>query len=550
MAKAFHYQNAFNDALANEFRGILSLPSADIQTDLTRNSPLSEVVEGCVFDLDATLAASYDAGDRWWKNLIEHPADGSAQTAYDFRLGNSDVPVNADPTFVGTPDSPDAYWAHGVNGFSNSFRIVQNTAFIENLTKSQDFTIIAVERLNTNGHSTSFFRTGVVGGNTRGIAFGTASHNGFSINVRNETDQVSYNRAYPAGFGAIQVMAATYNHATKKVQSLYNTTDTLVEADFDMGVSISPMWQPAWIWGVSAASNGDQLYALSMFNRVLSPHEIEQVIAHYTLRHEREYNHTKPLSAVVSGAVFDLEATLKDSYESGQVWKNLIPAPADGSLQSAYDFFRGLNGNASTDDPTFLGSAGHPAAVWSVDGGDFFSSVEDMTAFLKSLHRSDIEQSFTLGYIYRTPNPLASTNIFYTRAGGTTVGLGAMQNAGSGSNQFNTLLIRGDTAAVSNGESGVAAATTYFVIWSLNPAANSMHRWINSKTKHMAIFTKNACVNDPIHAKARILSHASHGAAPNGTQIKSVFMLNEFIDDAQAAKIIDYYELRHRRLYT
>lgn len=75
----------------------------------------------------------------------------------------------------------------------------------------------------------------------------------------------------------------------------------------------------------------------------------------------------------IPSTCFHLDATDADSYPgSGQTWANLIASPADGSGQTDFDVWRGGSSSASTDDPTFNGTAGDSAAYWSFDGGDFF----------------------------------------------------------------------------------------------------------------------------------------------------------------------------------
>lgn len=64
------------------------------------------------------------------------------------------------------------------------------------------------------------------------------------------------------------------------------------------------------------------------------------------------------------------------SYSSGQTW-------ADEST-TAYDMYRGLDGSASTDDPTF--NSGSPA-YWGFDGGDAFTIAGGNTTLTNALHR-------------------------------------------------------------------------------------------------------------------------------------------------------------------
>lgn len=64
-----------------------------------------------------------------------------------------------------------------------------------------------------------------------------------------------------------------------------------------------------------------------------------------------------PLSSLFpNNSIFDLDATIASSYSSGQTWKNIIAAPADGAAKNAYDFNLGANATVTTDDPIDAGT--------------------------------------------------------------------------------------------------------------------------------------------------------------------------------------------------
>ena len=93
---------------------------------------------------------------------------------------------------------------------------------------------------------------------------------------------------------------------------------------------------------------------------------------------------------VSRGLVFYLDAGEAASYGgSGQVWKNLVTSPADGSAQSAYDFHVGFDASAEGSDPSFSGTAGghSPSEYFTFDGNDAFRLAAGNTAFINSLHK-------------------------------------------------------------------------------------------------------------------------------------------------------------------
>ena len=73
---------------------------------------LSDVVDSAVFDIDATQSASYGGTGTTWSNLVASPADGAAQSAYDFQLGDG-ADSSTYPTFTGTVGDAAAYFMFG-----------------------------------------------------------------------------------------------------------------------------------------------------------------------------------------------------------------------------------------------------------------------------------------------------------------------------------------------------------------------------------------------------------------------------------------------------
>lgn len=131
-----------------------------------------------------------------------------------------------------------------------------------------------------------------------------------------------------------------------------------------------------------------------------------------------------------------LDAGDSSSYSSGQSW---LDRSGNG-----YDFFRGATSGATTDDPTFNGSAGaHTSSeYWSFDGGDTFTYDTTNETWMENLHKAGAKFSF-LTWIYLDSvaasrgiagnNASLATNIGFNWASSAT-GLAFAVANGSGSN--------------------------------------------------------------------------------------------------------------------
>lgn len=257
----------------------------------------------------------------------------------------------------------------------------------------------------------------------------------------------------------------------------------------------------------------------------------------------------KSLKGVIASCVFDLDATKSASYSgTGQIWKNIVPVPADGAAQSAYDFTFGLTDSISTDDAAFTGSAGSASAYFSLDGGDVFR-IPAMTTFLKNLQKTTGGSDWWWAMAFRYASNGNAQTFLSTRLSASTVGISLQISA---ANQVQ-LGMRGDTANATTSSSALTALSTntdYLLIGSFS-AGQSFRWWLNSSTKTAISFVPNTCTTD-----ASGLSTIGGSAATSpgtqmgsGTRIYAVSMGNAYIDNAEAAKIIAAYNARHGRSY-
>ena len=255
---------------------------------ITRESPLSAIVPSCVFDLDATLAASYDGTSQLWKNLVPAPADGSAQTAYDFFLGDSASPSTDDPTFNGTAGSPAAYFS---NDGGDKFRIAGgNTSFLKNLHKTTggvDYTIIVTWQTPAVGLIHALCN----------IVSGSAN-----ITMHQWTSSLT-RMQYVQGGASGALAAQNHTGGTANADNFMtwrrSGSDIIMGANAAAGTSYSPALVASSVdasddyeimrGGSGFSAAGTRIYSIAMFNASLTNDEVAAIAAQLAIRHERTY---------------------------------------------------------------------------------------------------------------------------------------------------------------------------------------------------------------------------------------------------------------------
>lgn len=254
------------------------------------------------------------------------------------------------------------------------------------------------------------------------------------------------------------------------------------------------------------------------------------------------------IKGVVSSCVFDLDATKTASYPgSGQIWYNMVAAPADGSAQSAYNFTLGNANTSSTDDPTFTGSAGSPSAYFALDGGDFFR-IGSNTPFVEALHKTTGGTNYWMAIVIRAVDGSTSPMLMATRNGTTTNGIGFIMTSTERPNldQGNGSASANAGALVSN---QITVGTDTVVLFSYS-TSGAVRSWVNKTAKTDQTMTYGA-------TSSAAAGRLTIGARPdgtstlaNGTRIMAASMGNAYIGDTEAAKIFALYEARHARDYT
>lgn len=257
---------------------------------------------------------------------------------------------------------------------------------------------------------------------------------------------------------------------------------------------------------------------------------------------------------VLASAVADLDATLSSSYGgSGQTLTNGVTAPADGSAQTAYDAWLGIDNTSSASDPAFTGSAGSAAAYFALDGGDYFTfkSVVDPLTLYNMHRKTGGTNKWWVAMAYQTGDDtgVALWGRGYT---GGTYGV-YLWRAASNTSIYHDY---GATTELQNGGLNQAASTNYILIVSVDMEAtsNNVKFWLNTTTAATFSKTWSSDNNNPtrnFHIGATVNSGGTVSSPmASGGRIYGFYVGNELLDDAKAADIFALIEARHERDYT
>lgn len=252
-----------------------------------------------------------------------------------------------------------------------------------------------------------------------------------------------------------------------------------------------------------------------------------------------------PLGSVLSSTIADLDATIATSYTSGQTWANFEGSPADSSSQSDNDFFLGVDGNPSTDDPSHVGPVGSASARFDLDGGDLWKS-KVFTDFIKSIHKTTGGSDFWFTNCFR----------WVADSGQTLFGTTNNQTSNPGvrmSVLANNLPIFVHTSGISRND----ASSTEALIGGVDYLLTVTHSHSGDVTD---FYINQASVESVAHnfdtgtTDAAFNMHiAARGDAGqkmiNGTRVYSFAYGNEYLDSTKAAIIRTHLIARHERTY-
>lgn len=272
---------------------MLSLLYGHPQTGSGPASPyLDGVLASTVFDLDATVSASYPGAGVTWANLAT-PADGSAKSAYDFYRGDGTT-VTTYPTFGGSAGDSSAYWEFDGGDY---FRLKSetNTTFLNSLHRTdpgQDFWIALAFRVADATAISGLFTT-QSGASALGMRLELST--GEVTNAQQRGDSSGATVASVSGsltIGTNYLLIASYSHANNNWRRWVNT-DSATNSSQTYATATGPSSSVAIIGARTAGSqfipNGARLYSFAMGNEYLDNTMAASIIAHLEARHGRDY---------------------------------------------------------------------------------------------------------------------------------------------------------------------------------------------------------------------------------------------------------------------
>lgn len=245
------------------------------------------------------------------------------------------------------------------------------------------------------------------------------------------------------------------------------------------------------------------------------------------------------LSSAISSTVFQLDATISASTDgSSQTWANIIASPADGSAQTAYDFWRGGTNSVTTDDPTFNGSAGTNNAYWSFDGGDKFQLKTANTTFLNNL-----------------PKTTGGSAYWFVVTGNfsDTTGIDGLMGTGSATQtgvRVQTTVLNGINVGQREPSTNVTVSTAantftdsvdFIFVVSVPAGGGTIRVWVNSRTGEDLTLTYTTGTNNSGNTFQLGCSGNITNPLPSGSKIYGMAMGNGTLVDADVVNIANYY---------
>lgn len=258
---------------------------------------LDSVIDSVVFELDATLEASYPGEGQVWKNVIANPADGVDQEDYDFWLGINDNESADDPTFVG--GGADSYWL--MDG-GDAFRLKENnTQFTSDLPKTgtTDFWAAMVIYTPATQANTAFAGNGGCGvSGVSGLHLSMNTNNKLLINTRaSSTNNCSTVTDASVPANEYTVIIYSLDKTNNVFRSFINTTtpedisytlaanSTNADRQFHIGATGTAL-APEF---ATPMENGSRVVSFAMGNEFIDNTKAAAIIAHLEERHNRSY---------------------------------------------------------------------------------------------------------------------------------------------------------------------------------------------------------------------------------------------------------------------
>lgn len=240
---------------------------------------------------------------------------------------------------------------------------------------------------------------------------------------------------------------------------------------------------------------------------------------------------TLPLNAFISSTVFDVDATILQSYNGGTTLFNFSDC-ADGSPRSAYNF--------AITNATYEGTPGSMGSFFALGGTSLFSIAAN-TVFTRDLHKTTGGSDFWFAVADRSVDG-GAIRLIGTMSASNQNGFNLTQSS-SERRQF----IQGDgttqVVSLSTSHPAVIAGVDYLYIGTYRASDGTFVSWLNQTTGVSETVTFNTTTTD---AAVALRTFAS---ATAGTRAYAWSMGNAFIGDGDATLLRSIYRSRHGRHY-
>lgn len=255
-----------------------------------------------VLDIDATQSASYSGSGTDVLNLVASPADGSAQSAYDFTRGNGST-SSTFPTFNGSAGSASAYWSFDGGDYflnKNSFTDMVTPYNMHKSGASGQKWWAAIAYRSGGATLSALFGTGWTSADIGSYLYMDPDGNKILYRVNGSTlTGVNFNGAvnnYTNSSDNIIIVSADMSLTTNNVRMWVNSgTGVTVSQNYgtfttnndNANFAIGGTFDEGTIQG--PLLNSARLYAFSMGNVFLDDAGAAEIFNLYETRHGRDY---------------------------------------------------------------------------------------------------------------------------------------------------------------------------------------------------------------------------------------------------------------------
>lgn len=264
------------------------LKTATITPRIAGATSIEMYVPSTVVDWDARIGASYNGTGQTITNLVANPADGSTSAENNFQLGNTSAATTTDPTFVGTPNTPGAYFLlDGGDVFTLAGTL---TPFLGDMHKTtgSDFWV-AIHFRYVASTTAAIFATGSSSVLPHMRIQAMNANNLVRVQFRDDAGVVTFEQSvHPLVDGADHVLVVTYSRVRREVKIYINSALPDTVAPLSQEHTVSALVGTIAVAGGSGAgatmAANTRIYGCAIGNAYLSDHDVASILAVYADR--------------------------------------------------------------------------------------------------------------------------------------------------------------------------------------------------------------------------------------------------------------------------